>query len=152
MRKILGFLACLLMLITAGNVLAAGYTCPTYKKYTSCKSGYYISNCPTSSSSWTGQTISSSSLTTGNSCKACPTNYTCTGGLVCPKANTVKVTYNLNGGSGTTPTSKVCTYGVDVRMGSHVHYKVVPRQVFIARGMYLKVGLRIRVLQQVQPL
>ena len=89
MRKILGFLACLLMLITAGNVLAAGYTCPTYKKYTSCKSGYYISNCPTSSSSWTGQTISSSSLTTGNSCKACPTGYTCSGGLVCPKAKTV---------------------------------------------------------------
>ena len=113
MRKILGFLACLLMLITAGNVLAAGYTCPTYKKYTSCKSGYYISNCPTSSSSWTGQTISSSSLTTGNSCKACPTGYTCSGGLVCPKAKTVTVTYNLNGGfgTGTRPTSKVCTYG-----------------------------------------
>ena len=111
MRKILGFLACLLMLITAGNVLAAGYTCPTYKKYTSCKSGYYISNCPTSSSNWTGQTISSSSLTTGNSCKACPTGYTCSGGLVCPKAKTVTVTYNLNGGSGTRPASKVCTYG-----------------------------------------
>ena len=112
MRKILGFLACLLMLITAGNVLAAGYTCPTYKKYTSCKSGYYISNCPTSSSSWTGQTISTSSLTTGNSCKACPTGYTCTGGLVCPKAKTLTITYNLNGGSGTRPASKVCTYGV----------------------------------------
>ena len=89
MRSFLGIITCLLMLVTAGNVLAAGYSCPTYKKYTSCNSGYYISNCPTSSSSWTGQTISSSILTAGNSCTTCPANYTCSGGLTCPKANTV---------------------------------------------------------------
>ena len=89
MRSFLGVITCLLMLVTAGNVLAAGYSCPTYKKYTSCNSGYYISNCPTSSSGWTGQTISSSILTAGNSCTACPANYTCSGGLTCPKANTV---------------------------------------------------------------
>ena len=86
MTKILRYLACLFMLIFVGNALAAGYSCPTYKKYTSCNSGYYISNC---GSTWNGQTISSSSLTTGNTCKACPSGYTCTGGLVCPKASTV---------------------------------------------------------------
>lgn len=98
MSKILRYLACLFMLIFVGNALAAGYSCPTYKKYTSCNSGYYISNC---GSTWNGQTISSSSLTTGNSCVACPSGYTCTGGLVCPKASTVTITLNKNGGTGT---------------------------------------------------
>ena len=98
MSKILRYLACLFMLIFVGNALAAGYSCPTYKKYTSCNSGYYISNC---GSTWNGQTISSSSLTTGNTCKACPSGYTCTGGLVCPKASTVTITLNKNGGTGT---------------------------------------------------
>lgn len=86
MSKILRYLACLFMLIFVGNALAAGYSCPTYKKYTACREGYYISNCGTT---WNGQTISSSSLTTGNSCIACPSGYTCTGELVCPKASTV---------------------------------------------------------------
>ena len=89
MSKILRCLAGLFILCFIGNAFAAGYNCPTYRKYTSCNSGYYISNCPTSSSSWTGQTISSSSLTTGNSCKSCPSGYTCSGGLVCPKKGSV---------------------------------------------------------------
>ena len=90
MSKLLRCLAGLFILCFIGNnAFAAGYNCPTYRKYTSCNSGYYISNCPTSSSSWTGQTISSSSLTTGNSCKSCPSGYTCSGGLVCPKKGSV---------------------------------------------------------------
>ena len=115
MSKILRYLACLFMLIFVGNALAAGYSCPTYVKYTSCNSGYYISNC---GSTWNGQTISSGSLTTGNTCKTCPSGYTCTGGLVCPKANTVKITLNKNGGTGTcggtsstTAGSVTCTPG-----------------------------------------
>ena len=85
MRKILGFLACLLMLITAGNVLAASYTCPTYKKYTSCKSGYYMTASSTS-------TACNTSQATGNACRPCSvygSNYTCAGGTSCPKAKTV---------------------------------------------------------------
>ena len=87
MSRFLRYLACLVTLMFVGNALAAGYDCSVYKKYTSCNSGYYISNCGTSG--WTGQTISSGSLTVGNSCKACPSGYKCSGGLVCPKANTV---------------------------------------------------------------
>ncbi len=87
MSKILRYLACLFMLIFVGKALAAGYDCPDYKKYTSCKSGYYISDCGTSG--WTGQTISSSSLTKGNSCIACPSDYECSGQLTCPKGSSI---------------------------------------------------------------
>ena len=99
-KKIHCCFAVFILLTFVGAAHAAGYTCSSYKKYTSCNSGYYISNCPTSSSSWTGQTISSSALTTGNSCKSCPSGYSCSGGLVCPKRNTVTITLNKNGGSG----------------------------------------------------
>lgn len=84
------YFAFVFVLILGSNAFAAGYTCPSYKKYTSCNAGFYISNCG-SSSNWTGQTLTSSALTTGNSCIACPDGYTCqsTAGLVCPKVSTV---------------------------------------------------------------
>lgn len=84
------YFAFVLVLTFGSNAFAAGYTCPTYKKYTSCNANYYVSNCG-SSSNWTGQTIASSALTTGNSCISCPDGYTCqsTAGLVCPKKSTV---------------------------------------------------------------
>lgn len=99
-KKIHCCFAVFILLTFVGAAHAAGYTCSSSKKFTSCNTGYYISNCPTSSSSWTGQTISSSALTTGNSCKSCPSGYSCSGGLVCPKRNTVTITLNKNGGSG----------------------------------------------------
>ena len=83
------FFSLILLFAFVSQASGAGYSCPTYKKYTSCAANTYISNCPTSSSSWTGQTISTSSLTVQNSCKACPTGYTCAGGLVCPKARSI---------------------------------------------------------------
>ena len=85
MSKILRYLACLFMLIFAGNALAAGYSCPSYKKYTSCASGYYMTS---SSSSTTCNTTAKA----GNACRPCSvmgSNYTCSGGTACPKLNSV---------------------------------------------------------------
>ena len=85
MSKILRYLACLFMLIFAGNALAAGYSCPSYKKYTSCASGYYMTS---SSSSTTCNTTAKA----GNACRPCSvmgSNYTCAGGTSCPKLNSV---------------------------------------------------------------
>lgn len=59
------------------------YSCPDYKKYYECNSGYYLSDCGTSG--WTGQSISSPAF--GNSCVACPSGYSCSGGTVCPKSS-----------------------------------------------------------------
>ena len=85
MSRILRYLACLFMLIFAGNALAAGYSCPSYKKYTSCASGYYMTS---SSSSTTCNTTAKA----GNACRPCSvmgSNYTCAGGTACPKLNSV---------------------------------------------------------------
>lgn len=114
-RRFLGFFALLFVALFVGDAWSAGYTCPEYKRYTSCNSGYYVSDCGTT---WNGQTVSSSNLTAGNSCKSCPDNYTCSGGLVCPKLNTVTISYNLNGGSGTTPSATTCNYGQSCSLNS----------------------------------
>ncbi len=58
----------------------AGYTCPAYKKYTSCSSGYYLNG--------TGA---------GNSCDACPSGCTCAGGTAQPVCNCDPGYYKLNG-------------------------------------------------------
>ena len=107
MTKVLRYLVCLFMLIFAGNALAAGYSCPSYKKYTSCASGYYMA---TSSSS----TTYNGTPKAGNACRPCSDYgdyYTCAGGTSRPVKQTVTITYNLNGGSGTTPSSKTCNKG-----------------------------------------
>ena len=91
---------------------AAGYNCPTYRKYTSCNSGYYISECDSIQSNWqTGVSVNQNNLTAGNSCKICPSGYTCSGLLSCPRSSEVTITYNLNGGSGTKPANKICYKG-----------------------------------------
>ncbi len=89
-KKILHFFSLILILVTwSFGASAAGYTCPTQKKYTSCSSGYYLSECG-ASSNWNGQTIASSSLKAGNSCiKGTNSAYTYPGGTVCPKPNKV---------------------------------------------------------------
>ena len=112
MSRILRYLVCLFMLIFAGNALAAGYSCPSYKKYTSCAEGYYISNCGTSDNTegWEHYNenggVPTTDLAPGNSCVACPTSgiavgskYVCAGGLMCPENVGILVSYNLNGGS-----------------------------------------------------
>ncbi len=129
------FTLLLVFVTTAAD--GAGYSCPTYRKYTSCNSGYYISNCPTSSSSWTGQTVSSSSLTTGNSCKSCPSGYSCSGGLACPKktqAATYQIQFNLNGGSGDT-SPLTCTVGQTCDLYFHSY-----NYLWINRAGYYLIG------------
>ncbi len=106
-RVFLRIFASLFITFFATNVFAAGYTCPTYKKYTSCNAGYYMT--ASSSSSACNTTPAA-----GNACRPCSTmgsNYTCSGGTACPTLNTVTITYNLNGGSGTTPNAKQCNVG-----------------------------------------
>ena len=81
MSRFLRFCAFLSVLFFTGNLMAAGYTCSTTGRYTSCKEGYYMSDCGSTAANWTGQTVSS---TNGNSCIACPDGYACEGGNVCP--------------------------------------------------------------------
>ena len=110
-RKFLGLFVFLVSVVFGANAFAAGYVCNDIKKYTSCNSGFFLSDCGTT---YDGRTLSSSSLTVGNSCKPCSdagSSYTCSGQKTCPKQNSVTVTYNLNGGSGTTPSAKSCTPG-----------------------------------------
>ena len=63
-RSFLGIFASLFVLFFTGSVMAAGYTCPEYKKYTSCSTNYYMSG---------GQVA-------GNSCNQCGENSTSKGG------------------------------------------------------------------------
>ena len=72
MSRFLRFCAFLFVLFFTGNVLAAGYTCPTvsYKKYTSCKAGYYM----TYNRTYNG------TPRVGNACTKCTSDYECEGG------------------------------------------------------------------------
>lgn len=88
MSKILRCLAGLFILCFIGNAFAAGYNCPTYRKYTSCNSGYYISECD-GSAYRNGELMESYDLSAGNSCKSCPSGYSCRGGLYCPDKSSV---------------------------------------------------------------
>lgn len=109
MSRILRYLACLFMLIFAGNALAGAYYCPSMKKYTSCEPGYYVDDC---GSYRDGRLLSTTRLTVGNECASCPTGYSCQGGRYCPEEAGVTVKYNLNGGSGTAPADQTCNLDV----------------------------------------
>ena len=87
MSRFLRFGAFLCVLFFSVNAFAAGYSCPTYKKYTSCSSGYYMTQ--TSSS-----TACYNTAVAGNACRPCSTfgsNYTCAGGTACPQASNITV-------------------------------------------------------------
>ena len=120
MSKILRFLTCLFCIVFIGDaVFAAGYECPTYRQYTTCNEGYYLAY------SYTGTSYSdirfSSTPRAGNACRPCTDydnyydrpegSYYCEGGKKAPVLNKVTITYKLNGGSGTTPDSELCTKG-----------------------------------------
>ena len=112
MSRILRVFAFVVGIFYAGNVLAAGYTCPTYKQYTSCASGYYM----TSSAS---STVHNGTSAVGNACRPCSVmgqyngvdKYTCAGGTAAPVQKTVTVSYNLNNGTGTVPSATTCKFG-----------------------------------------
>ena len=110
MTKILRLLTLFCVLIFTSNAAySAGYTCDGIKQYTACNDGFYPSQCDNSPAKRNGETVSA---VTGGTCKACPSGHTCSGSnLNCPKVSSVTVTYNLNGGTGTTPSSKSCTSG-----------------------------------------
>ncbi|HIU65617.1 MAG TPA: InlB B-repeat-containing protein [Candidatus Enterousia avicola] len=81
--RFLRFFAFLFVVIFTSNAFSAGYNCPEYKKYISCTSGYYLSDCGTDSANWNGHQVVSSPAT-GNTCIKCPTGYDCSGGAACP--------------------------------------------------------------------
>lgn len=76
-RSFLGFLATLFVAFFTANAFAEGYTCPTYKKYTSCNAGYYLNG-----------------TEAGNACADCTT-----------VSNTASSTANITGGKRTTTCS-----------------------------------------------
>ncbi len=88
MSRFLRFCAFLSVLFFTSNLMAAGYTCSVTPTYLGCKKGYYLSDCGSDETKWTGQSISSPSA--GNSCVACPDGYDCKGTILCPVTDTVK--------------------------------------------------------------
>ena len=92
-RCFLVFFAILFVAVFAGNsAFAAGYDCPTYKKYTSCTANYYMSG---------GQVA-------GNSCKPCGANSTSSGGTA--STCTCNTGYSSNGtASGSSTSTSGCS-------------------------------------------
>lgn len=80
MRRFLGIFISLFILFFVGNLLAATYSCPTYKQYVECEPGYYM----TANSS---STECNNTPVTGNTCRPCSVmgeDYLCEGGTACP--------------------------------------------------------------------
>lgn len=77
-RYFLGVFTSLFIAVFSGYAFAAGYDCPEYKQYTSCKSNYYMSG---------GEVP-------GNSCNQCGANSGSTGGTVSTCTCNEGYTYN----------------------------------------------------------
>ena len=101
MSRFLRVFAFVVGVFFAGNVLAGGYTCPTYKVYTGCNKGYYLTGSPTSN------VYDPTQGKVGNACRPASAmgqyngidKYTCAGGTAAPEKKTVMVTYDWNGAS-----------------------------------------------------
>ena len=101
MSRFLRVFAFVVGVFFAGNVLAGGYTCPTYKVYTGCNKGYYLTGSPTSN------VYDATQGKVGNACRPASAMgqyngidmYTCAGGTAAPEKKTVMVTYDWNGAS-----------------------------------------------------
>ncbi len=80
-KKILHFFSLILVLVAwSSGASAAGYTCPTLKKYTTCATNYYMVRTQTSTTHY-GTPVA------GNRCIACSnagTGCTCSGGTAAP--------------------------------------------------------------------
>ena len=95
---------------------SGSYSCPTYRKYSSCTAGYYLAY------SYTGTSYNSirhySLPRAGNACRPCTDydtyynkpegSYYCAGGKTAPVLK-VTITYDLNGGDGSVPSPELCT-------------------------------------------
>lgn len=101
MSRFLRVFAFVVGVFFAGNVLAGGYTCPTYKVYTGCNKGYYLTGSPTSN------VYDPTPGKVGNACRPSSAmgqyngidKYTCAGGTAAPVKKTVRVAYDWNGAS-----------------------------------------------------
>ena len=92
MSRILRIFAYFCLICFTSNVFAAGYTCPSYQKYTSCKSGYFMSAGRTGGSGTSVYYVPNSTSAAGNMCVACASaeSYssavtTCPGGTSYPR-------------------------------------------------------------------
>lgn len=92
MSRILRIFAYFCLICFTSNVFAAGYTCPSYQKYTSCKSGYFMTAGSTGGSGTNIYFIPNSTVAAGNMCAACSKsqNYSssvtaCPGGTFFPR-------------------------------------------------------------------
>ena len=111
-RCFLGIFVSLFMVFFVGSAaFAAGYNCPTYKKYTSCSDGYYMN----------GGQVAGNSCVPCNSVSATDLSQSCTRNPTSTElsnahaaAGTItsasqKCTGNHTGGAGGTDTSTACT-------------------------------------------
>ncbi len=94
MSRILRVFSVLMAVVFAGNAFAAGYTCDSYKQFTSCATGRYMVG-SASSTTYNGTPKA------GNACVSCKGTY-CPGGTAAP---IYKVTLNANGGTAGTLTA-----------------------------------------------
>jgi uncharacterized repeat protein (TIGR02543 family) len=118
---ILSLFSIFVFALFANSAFAAGYSCPTYKKYTSCASGYYMTQTASSTACYT-------TAVAQNACRPCSTfgtGYTCAGGTACPVAAQCTTAAGYYMGSGDSyqscttacpdgrwcPGSVVCTFG-----------------------------------------
>lgn len=100
LRSFLRFFVCCSLAFLTNVAVAGSYSCPTYKQYTSCASGYYM----TASAS---STVHNGTSAVGNACRPCSVmgqyngvdKYTCVGGTAAPVHKMVTVSYNLNNGT-----------------------------------------------------
>jgi hypothetical protein len=101
-----GFFAAIIIALFASGAFGAGYSCSTYKKYTSCAAGYFMVGSSSSS-------VCNATPAAGNACKICnPGNY-CTGGTAC----FAKCAANTYSGSGQ-GSCTACPSGLKSPVGS----------------------------------
>lgn len=98
------FFSLTILLISISGAYSAGYSCPTYKKYTSCNTGYYL-NGTSAGNSCTACAITVSNCTTSQSCSS---PVTITNGT---RTGTGTQTRTASLVSGGTNTSCSCSYG-----------------------------------------
>lgn len=70
--------------VGGGDTPSTGYSCPTYKMYTNCSAGYYMTTLGTDGNwNYNGTPVA------GNKCIKCPDGYTCTGGTAQPSGGEI---------------------------------------------------------------
>ncbi len=109
MSRLLRILSAVFLLtLSGGGAFAGAYMCPAHMMYTRCKPDYYLDDCGNHRD---GRILDVADLEMNNQCLPCPNGYQCDGERACPGTGTtaVIISYNLNGGTGTTPSDTICT-------------------------------------------